>query len=238
MAVLTVVSGLPPLLACGHKDGSVELRSCDKGTLLFKDVLDSPIASILQYDLRLDGKQSMIVVAESGEVRGYLQSEYSDINTSGIISNLNTNMSINQTGDHKDNDKAVIEQLQATKAGLTNELKTLETKLSSSDNGSSAIPATVELTLRLEPSIESNSVLLSVDASGDLSISSLVAIDIEGAVVEGAEVLAISPPTIGRAASLPLRPFKYQVRTPTQIYNETFDLIEPDRYIHPLMLSG
>lgn len=53
-------------------NGKLEVRSDSTGELVYKDTMDSAVASVLTADYRSDGHSELIVCSDDGEVRAYL----------------------------------------------------------------------------------------------------------------------------------------------------------------------
>lgn len=201
--------GVPEVIT-GWSNGTFTVRNSDTGNIIFKETMSSPITSILQADYRMDGKQEMIICSESGEVRGYLPAD------ADFVAMSEEGIEMATEGDQK-----ALMELQNKKLELTNELRAVEKGLraksgNSGGDGSAVggvLPSGTTLNYSLDPDEATESLLLRVEASIDVIISCLVAVDLEGAMFEGSEVLAVSPPTLTRAASLPLKPSKNQACT-------------------------
>jgi hypothetical protein len=56
----------------GWGNGLFNVRRLETGDTVFKEMMGSAVASIVRADYRLDGKEEIMICAESGEVRGYL----------------------------------------------------------------------------------------------------------------------------------------------------------------------
>ena len=78
-------------------------------------------------------------------------------------------------------------------------------------SGGGSLPVNTTLQYGLEANEEVGCVLLKVEVSTDVQIANLIAVDQEGAILDGSEVLAVSPSALSRTAVLPLRPSKNQV---------------------------
>jgi Bardet-Biedl syndrome 2 protein len=66
--------GMPELIA-GWANGRLEVRSEVAGELIFKDNLGGGVAGIVRADYRSDGRDEIICVSESGEIRGFLPAD-------------------------------------------------------------------------------------------------------------------------------------------------------------------
>eukprot|EP00762_Andalucia_godoyi_P004566 ANDGO_05119.mRNA.1 Bardet-Biedl syndrome 2 protein homolog len=79
--------GQPELLA-GFSSGRLEVRNASNGDLVFKDTSSSAITSILKERYRSDGKETVLVLAENGELRGFLPISGSEADDSFRMSNV------------------------------------------------------------------------------------------------------------------------------------------------------
>eukprot|EP00405_Crypthecodinium_cohnii_P023237 CAMPEP_0206474582 /NCGR_PEP_ID=MMETSP0324_2-20121206/33568_1 /ASSEMBLY_ACC=CAM_ASM_000836 /TAXON_ID=2866 /ORGANISM="Crypthecodinium cohnii, Strain Seligo" /LENGTH=719 /DNA_ID=CAMNT_0053949773 /DNA_START=137 /DNA_END=2293 /DNA_ORIENTATION=+ len=66
--------GVPEIVS-GWENGKIEVRKSDKGAVLSKDHLGTPIASMAHGDYRLDGRSCVMCVTTEGDVRGWLPSQ-------------------------------------------------------------------------------------------------------------------------------------------------------------------
>ena len=66
--------GVPEIIT-GWGTGLFNVRRLDTGETIFKETVGGAIASIVRSDYRLDGKEEIMICAESGEVRGYLPAD-------------------------------------------------------------------------------------------------------------------------------------------------------------------
>lgn len=65
--------GIPELIA-GWENGKVEVRNQTSGEVMYKDYFQSPIASLVSADYRLDGRNTLMCVTTEGDVKGWLPS--------------------------------------------------------------------------------------------------------------------------------------------------------------------
>jgi Ciliary BBSome complex subunit 2, C-terminal len=109
-------------------------------------------------------------------------------------------------------DQKAITELQARKQELTNELRSLEKALKTGKTGEGSVgglPMNTNLAYSLYPDLDARCLAVRVEVTTDVQITSIIAVDLEGAILEGNEILAISPPSSSRTAVLPLWPTKY-----------------------------
>jgi len=162
----------------------------------------------------MDGKEEVIICTDSGEVRGYLPAD------AELIAMTEDGVQKANTKDQKE-----IAKLHAEKQVLMAELRLLERNAQSLKKGGdrgdgstnatpqSSLSPSTSLSYKLEASEEDGFVALRVEASTEVQISNLIAIDQDGAVLDGSEVLVVSPAPSNKSAILPLRPTKNQQGT-------------------------
>lgn len=195
--------GVPEVIS-GWSNGYLTVRRSQNGEILFKEACNgSAISGIITTDYRMDGKEEVIICTESGEVRGYLPAD------AELIAMTEDGVLKANTDDQKE-----IARLQAEKQILTAELRTLEKNLQCAKAGESAqsagLPTETSLSYQLEANESDMYVSLRVEVSGDVQIANLIAIDQDGAILEGSEVLVVSPASLSKSAILPFRPSKNQ----------------------------
>ena len=194
--------GVPEVIT-GWANGAFNVRKLENGELIYKDNMGSAVVGIVKADYRLDGKEEVMICSEAGEVRGYLPSAEVEL----------TAMSESGIEKAQALDQKTLEELQAKKVELAEELKQLGQKLAAKGTGDApvgALPAGTDLSYSLAADEVGCCVALRVEASTDVQIANIVAIDLEGGVLEGAEVLAVAPLTQSRVAAISLRPTKNQ----------------------------
>lgn len=154
----------------GWNNGMFNVRNIDTGEIIFKETLSSPIASIVHADYRMDGKSVLMVCSESGDVKGYLpvDAELVTMSESGV--EIAT-----------EEDQKALSELQAKKLQLTNELRQLEKSLKAVKSGdvmTGALPSNTTLNYTLVADDILGKVTLTVEASTDVHISCLIAVDL------------------------------------------------------------
>lgn len=195
----------------GWSNGLLTVRRSDNGTVLHREMFDSPIAAIFKIDYRMDGKEEVIVCTEAGTIVGYLPSdaEFGALFDSGI-------------GKETAADQLAIDELHATKLQLAAELKAVEKQIAISkgqvpsvtEAPAGSLPPNTSVSYTLSVDLESHSIAVRIEANTDVQIVNVVVVDIEGVVLgTGREVLAFAPAALSRATTLPLRPTRNQPAT-------------------------
>jgi Bardet-Biedl syndrome 2 protein len=181
----------------GFTNGSFTVRNETSGEIKFKGSIESSIVAMLVHDYRLSGKLELIVCAESGEVRGYLPAAADSIAAKEA--------SLEELEDQK-----ILSLLQQTKSDLNNELRMLEQGFKNAKSGepSSGLPLNTSLSLELFADVSAGCVSLLAGVNTEVSIISLIVMDLEGATLTGSEVQAVSPAVPSRTATLHLMPSK------------------------------
>jgi Ciliary BBSome complex subunit 2, C-terminal len=146
------------------------VRKLENGETVFKETMGSAVASIVRADYRLDGKEEIMICAESGEVRGYLPADAELI-------------AMTESGVQKahDEDQKALQELQQGKTDLLNELAHLERRMASLKTGDvlpGALPLGTNLTYSLVPDIEGACVQLRIEVSTEAQIANIIAIDL------------------------------------------------------------
>ena len=163
--------GVPEVIT-GWSSGLFNVRKLENGETVFKETMGSAVASIVRADYRLDGKEEIMICAESGEVRGYLPADAELI-------------AMTESGVQKahDEDQKALQELQQGKTDLLNELAHLEKRMASLRTGDvlpGALPLGTNLTYSLVPDIEGACVQLRIEVSTEAQIANIIAIDLGG----------------------------------------------------------
>lgn len=198
------MDGVPEIFS-GWNNGSFNVRRLETGEVIFKQNLNSPIASILKSDYRMDGKEEVMICSEAGEIRAYLASDV-ELGTVGTLA---------KNGINKDSivDQKALNDLQEKKLQLLSELRQLEKAVKSSKTSEvpvGMLPQNTNLSYHLEPDLKIGAIILKIEVNTDVQIVNVIAVDLEGIVLpEHREVIAISPKAQSKIAILPLKPTKY-----------------------------
>ena len=152
----------------------------------------------MKADYRMDGKEELIVVTESGDVKGYIPSDAETIamnyQTYNASADLDDSTDAIVGNNALSEDQAILLELQSKKLDLLNELKALESSNTAAQNKSSSLfsssgtagsgdtssgvlPPDASLSYALIPDIEAGCVDLEVSALTDVQIITLIAID-------------------------------------------------------------
>jgi Bardet-Biedl syndrome 2 protein len=163
--------GVPEVIS-GWNNGMLNVRNCENGETVYKESMGAAVSSLLKSDYRLDGKEELMVCLESGEVRGYLPAdgELFAMNEQGV--------ELAREGDQK-----AIEELQAQKLELNNELRHIEKSLLSMKDAQTAaasggLPGNTTLNYSLYADEQAACVSLKIEASTDVTIANIIAIDL------------------------------------------------------------
>jgi Bardet-Biedl syndrome 2 protein len=206
--------GIPEVLI-GWDNGSFQARKVGNGEVIFKDKMSGTIAGIVCADYRMDGKTQIIICCENGDVKAMLPAD------ADIAAHNRTSVGNTDTGSlavaikENEEDQKKIAELEAAKRKLNNELKTFNRNKNQKGKGSNEItpgslPPNTQLNFKLLPDITTSSLNLRVDIGPEaVFISNIIAVDLEGGVLEQNEVLAISPSRMDKTAIFQIIPRKY-----------------------------
>jgi Bardet-Biedl syndrome 2 protein len=163
------MDGVPEIIS-GWSNGSFNVRRLHNGEVIFRELLDAPIAAIVKSDYRMDGKEELIIVSEAGTIYGYLptESEFGALLDSGIAKEAAA-------------DQKMLEDLQNEKLELIAEMKLIDKTLKASrsvDIPVGALPGSTALTYRILPDVDLKAVALRVDVNTDVQIVNLIAVDL------------------------------------------------------------
>lgn len=192
------LDGVPEVFS-GWSNGAFNVRRMDNGEVIFREMLDAPIAAILKSDYRMDNKEEVIVVTEAGTIYGYLptEGEFGAMLDSGI-------------GKESAADQKMLDDLHTQKLELISEMKLIERNMkllkSPQDTPVGSLPAGTSLNYSIEANVDLASVCLKVEVMTEVQIVNLIAVDLDGVVLIDREVIAISPRPQSKIAVLPLKP--------------------------------
>ena len=180
----------------GWSNGTINARNSLNGEVTFKDTLNSSISGLVSSDYRMDGKFEIIACSENGEIKGYLPRIEAPMDAQAIDTTA---------------DLELIAELQTKKQDLANEMRQLEKNIKNLKHGEvvpGSLPGNTKLSCTLIPDREAGHVTMVVTANTEVIISNIVAIDLEGAVLSGLEVVAITPIGMSKTAVIPLYPIR------------------------------
>ena len=193
------LDGIPEIFS-GWSHGGFNVRRRDNGDVIFRDMMDAPIASILKSDYRMDGNEEVMICSEAGTIFGYLptDTEFGALLDAGI-------------GKETAADQKALDELHKQKLELTNELRSLEKanktgKQQQVEVPVGALPPNTSLNYQLYPDLDLRALVLQVEVNMDVQIVNIIAVDLEGVILVEREAIAISPRAQSKSAILPLQP--------------------------------
>lgn len=153
----------------GWSNGSFNVRKADNGTVIFKSSMKSPICAILSADYRMDGREEIIICAESGDVQGYLPA------TTALVA-------IADTTNEAIGDQKILKELQERKLKLSNEMRVIDMGMKTVKSGVDApppgsLPPGTSLNFQLISSLSAQCLCVKVDVSTKVYVVNLIAID-------------------------------------------------------------
>jgi hypothetical protein len=188
--------GVPEIIS-GWSNGLLNIRNIDNGETLYKQIFISPIASLVKGDYRLDDKEELIVCSMNGSISGYLPIDFESIPISNLsnTSHMEMNASTTSTSIHTSqgvitqdlnsgqlsNDQKMLDEIQAKKLELSNELRLIEKTMKSIKSNEAlppgSLPPDTNLNYTLVADPLRKGILLTVEASTDVQVTSVVVID-------------------------------------------------------------
>jgi Bardet-Biedl syndrome 2 protein len=184
----------------GWSNGSFNVRREHTGEIIFKDAMKSSVSGIVRSDYRMDGKETLMIVAESGDVKAYLATD------------LDLTLATDTPGPSvtaSSGEQRALAELHQKKQQLIGDLRTLEKSLKAQKTGETtlgSLPADTALQYTLSADAEAGTVIVHVSASTDIHLHTILAFDTEGAFLAGNEVVVAIPSSASRAGSISLTP--------------------------------
>jgi Bardet-Biedl syndrome 2 protein len=174
--------GVPEIIT-GWSNGLLNIRNIDNGETLYKQILPSPIAALVRGDYRLDDKEELIVCSVNGSIAGYLPIDFESI----PITTLNADHGGTSTqdgpvsGGQLSHDQKMLDEMQAKKLELSNELRLIEKSMKSIKTSDSlppgSLPPDTNLNYNLIADPLRKGILLTVEATTDVQVTSIIVID-------------------------------------------------------------
>lgn len=157
-------------LFSGWNNGGFNIRKRENGEPIFRENMDSSVASILKSDYRLDGNDEVMICSELGSVYAYLPTDmdFGHLFDSGI-------------GKENAADQKILDDLHAEKLELISELRLIEKSLKSAKSNElpvGALPPNTTLTYSIQADLELRALLLKVEANKDVQIINFMAVDL------------------------------------------------------------
>lgn len=187
----------------GWSNGSFNVRRENTGEVIFKDTMKSPVAGIVKSDYRMDGKECLMIVAESGDVKAYLATDMdltlaAETAAGASLSNI--------SGEQK-----LLAELHQKKQKLIGELRTLEKSLKAQKAGevsSGSLPYNTSVNISLSANAGAGNISIHLEATSDVQLHTILAFDTEGAFLSGNEVAVAVPPSSSRTGIISVTPTK------------------------------
>lgn len=172
--------GVPEIIS-GWSNGLLNIRNIDNGETLYKQTFPSPIAALVKGDYRLDDKEELIVCSINGSIAGYLPVDFETIPLSSVTNDNNGGSQDVASGGQLSNDQKMLDEMQAKKLELSNELrlieKTMKTLKTSDTLPPGSLPPDTNLNYTVAADPLRKGILLTVEATTDVQVSSIIVID-------------------------------------------------------------
>lgn len=167
-------------------NGTLNVRNGVNGETLYKTRLNNEqVCAIVCTDYRKANKEEMIMCCSNGDLLGYLPADFEMMANQGRAED-----DLDHAGDSpngKDQqyynsiDQKTLDSLQAKKFELSNELKSIEKSMKQIKTGeveAGSLPRDTKLIFSVMPDEAKGCVLLTVTATTEVQISTVVAIDL------------------------------------------------------------
>jgi Bardet-Biedl syndrome 2 protein len=199
----------------GWSNGGFNVRNGDNGEVLFRANFKSPVASVVHADYKMDGKEEIIIITDSGEMKGYLpaDAELTAIQNKQLPSLVDLDDSTGAVVSAQTEDQLMLNELQSKKLELMKELKHLENSAQESRASAEkpgALPVGTHLSYSLVPDPTQGYLGLSVSIPTEAQIVNVVAIDSDSCLFDGTDIITICNSAPTQSVVLPLRSSKYQ----------------------------
>ena len=201
----------------GWMNGSFNIRNSDNGELLYRGTADTSIAAVLWYEYKMNGNNQLIICSTSGEITGYEQADAETIAISNTVKGITEQSQNDNNRNNKSEDTKALIELQAKKLEYLNQLKQIERETNILKNGNSSVsnvsnlPPNTNIKYELSPDAKTGSLYITASATTDVLIVSLIIIDVDGTLLDGSEIISISPASPNRSIIFPLKLSKYQI---------------------------
>jgi Bardet-Biedl syndrome 2 protein len=168
----------------GWSNGGFNVRNGDSGEVLFRATMNAPIASIAHADYKMDNKEEIIIITETGEMKGYCQAdaELSAIYAHQLSPDINADLddSAGAIVAKQSEDELILAELQAKKLEYVKELQRLESSAKESRESvdrPGALPAGTHLSYSLVPDPALGYLTLHVSVPTEVQIVNVIAVD-------------------------------------------------------------